>query len=106
MNRGHHTANWRTGNELICTACSPECAREQRVNNAKPVVKSMLLLFRLANYSLRWRAKSGRGEQVPFRQIIKIPLDTKLFQAQTSCKETGIPQLVAGFPKIRNRAYE
>jgi hypothetical protein len=45
MNCGHHSANRRADNELICTRCPPNCVREQRVNNAKPPMKSTLSAF-------------------------------------------------------------
>jgi hypothetical protein len=40
MNCEHHTANRPTGNELICTACSPRTSCEQPANNPDQPMKS------------------------------------------------------------------
>jgi hypothetical protein len=40
MNWGHHNSNPQTGNELICTVCSPKTAREQRANNSNQPMDS------------------------------------------------------------------
>ena len=45
MNCEHPIANPPIDNELICTACSPESAGEERVHNAKEPIKSVLPAF-------------------------------------------------------------
>jgi hypothetical protein len=41
MNCEHHSAKRPTDNELICTACSPECTGEKPVSNPGEAIKSM-----------------------------------------------------------------
>lgn len=78
MNCEHHNPNCFSYNDLICTAYSPEGKREQPVNNANQPVKSMCLLFSMANYSQLISTKFGGGEQVLFQEHEKNSLDKKI----------------------------
>jgi hypothetical protein len=72
MNCGHHTAVWKTDNELICTGCSPNRAPEKGGANVPPAIKSSLAQTHLANYSPRLPPHEGRSEQVLSRHSAKI----------------------------------
>jgi len=90
MNCPQHNSNRQTGNELICTRCSPNRTGGQPVNNAKPPVKSTFSHFTNANYSQLFPAKICCGEQVLIGAFKKKSRSTeKILQTQTFVRRTS-----------------
>jgi hypothetical protein len=64
MNCEHHNVKRRFDNELICTACSPAGAGENRPANTKKPIKSMLSAFRLPELFTAFLSPDPAGEKV------------------------------------------
>jgi hypothetical protein len=64
MNCEHHNGFSVSFNELICTACSPNCACGKAVNNSNQPVNSSYFHFTPVNYSPFFASKNVGGEQV------------------------------------------
>jgi len=82
MNCEYHNGFSVSFNELICTACSPNCACGKPVNNSNQTVKSSYFHFTPGNYSPLFRVKKVGGEQVSLVQFWKISFDRKILWAQ------------------------
>jgi hypothetical protein len=64
MNWGQYNLFCAAFNELICTACSPECGRGEILNDSNQSIKSTVSWLATANYSPQLRIREAGGEQV------------------------------------------
>src|ERR1017187_1586605 len=64
MNYEHHNSNPQTGNELICTVCSPKTTREQLANNSNQPMESDCSLSFSEELFTEFSPEIPRGEEV------------------------------------------
>jgi hypothetical protein len=64
MNCEQHNSNPQTGNELICTVCSPKTTREQLANNSNQPMESIGSLYLNEELFTGFSPEIPRGEEV------------------------------------------
>jgi hypothetical protein len=73
MNCDHHSSNYETDNELICTGCSPDRTGGKRVNKTKAPLKSTIPVFCDGKLLTVSPVQHGSGEQVLLAELTKKP---------------------------------